>query len=255
MLVNWTGRLTQVHPRRGKSPANFFIRRALVLSELSIFIDESGDFGNNSKYYLLTLVLHEQDSPIDEELAALDESLASCGFPTDCAIHTGPIVRREEMYTNRSVDERKRILSKLFAFTRRVGVKYMTFAYKKREFDDRFKLKQRMARDLSLLIDESMGYFTSFNKVIAYYDNGQSIITDVIGTVFAAKFFEVDFRKVLLAQYRLFQSADLICTLELLRMKIDAHELSASELAFFKSERDLKKNYLKQIERLRFEGK
>lgn len=224
------------------------------MSELSIFIDESGDFGSNSKYYLLTLVLHEQSTSIAKELAALDESLLSCGFPTDCAIHTGPIVRREEMYANRRIDERKKIFSKLFAFTRRAGIKYTSLAYKKKEFGDRFALKRRMARDLSSFIDDSMGYFAFFDKVIAYYDNGQSIITDIIGTVFAAKFFEVEFRRVLPVQYRLFQSADLICTLELLRMKVDAHELSASELAFFGSERALKRNYLKQIDRLRFAG-
>lgn len=28
------------------------------MSELSVFIDESGDFGTNSEYYLLTLVFH-----------------------------------------------------------------------------------------------------------------------------------------------------------------------------------------------------
>lgn len=252
MHMGWS--LDPGPPEAGEVPRHFFYLKGVGLSELSIFIDESGDFGSNSKYYLLTLVLHEQKNSIESELAALDEVLSSCGFPVGCAIHTGPIIRREEMYVNFSIAERKRILSKLFAFTRRVNVKYMTFAYKKREFDNRFKLRQRMARDLSLFIDSAMGYFTSFDKVIVYYDNGQSIITDIIGTVFAAKFFEVDFRKVLPVQYRLFQSADLICTLELLRLKVAAHELSSSELAFFKSERELKKNYLKQIEKLKFIG-
>ena len=39
------------------------------MRELSIFIDESGDFGEASKqsaYYLVTFVFHEQDKDISE---------------------------------------------------------------------------------------------------------------------------------------------------------------------------------------------
>lgn len=97
------------------------------MSAGSIFIDESGEFGDNSKYYLVTLVLHDQSEPIDEALERLDTELGYLDFPTDCAIHTGPIVRREDMYVNMSVPERKRIFTKLFAFARRSGAKYKTF--------------------------------------------------------------------------------------------------------------------------------
>ena len=95
--------------------------------------------------------------------------------------------------------------------------------------------------------------FTSFDKVIAYYDNGQSIIAETINAVFAAKFFEVEFRRVLPHQYRLFQAADLICTLELIRMKDAAHELSKSELDFFGSAGKIRKDYLKQLDKMRFQ--
>ena len=47
------------------------------MAELSIFIDESGDFGANSKYYLMTLVFHEQRDPIVEHLATLDRQLGT----------------------------------------------------------------------------------------------------------------------------------------------------------------------------------
>ena len=223
------------------------------MSEESIFLDESGDFGSNSKYYLVTLVFHNQDNPIDGALAKLNQELAYLDFPTDCAIHTGPIIRREDMYVNMGVPERKRIFTKLYAFTRNAGVTYKTFSYKKSEYPDRMKLKARFARDLSLFIDEHVEYFTSFDKVIAYYDNGQSIITETINAVFAAKFFEVDFRRVLPHEYRLFQSADLICTLELLRMKDVASELSKSEIGFFGSAGKIRRDYLKQLDKMRFE--
>lgn len=224
------------------------------MSEESIFLDESGDFGSNSKYYLVTLVFHDQNKPIDDALVKLSRELGYLGFPAGRAIHTGPIVRRENEYMNVGVPERKRIFTKLYAFTRSAGVTYKTFSYKKSEYSDRMKLKAKFARDLSLFIDENMEYFTSFDKVIAYYDNGQSIITETINAVFAAKFFDVDFRRVLPHEYRLFQSADLICTLELLRIKDAASELSKSEIGFFGSAGKIRRDYLRQLDKMRFEG-
>ena len=132
------------------------------MSEESIFLDESGDFGSNSKYYLVTLVFHNQDNPIDGALAKLNQELAYLDFPTDCAIHTGPIIRREDMYVNMGVPERKRIFTKLYAFTRNAGVTYKTFSYKKSEYPDRMKLKARFARELS---KSEIGFFGSAGKI------------------------------------------------------------------------------------------
>lgn len=74
-----------------------------------------------------------------------------------------------------------------------------------------------------------MDYFLSFDKVIVYYENGQSPVTVLIGTVCGSDFFDVDYRNVIPSDYRLFQSADLLCTLELAGIKADAGKLSRSE--------------------------
>jgi len=52
------GRKDRVPPRRGDTPP--FLVRWLILKELSIFVDESGDFGSyeyHNPYYIVTLVL------------------------------------------------------------------------------------------------------------------------------------------------------------------------------------------------------
>ena len=46
------------------SPAFFLSMRAM--RELSIFVDESGDRGGKARYYLLTLVFHDQADSIAE---------------------------------------------------------------------------------------------------------------------------------------------------------------------------------------------
>lgn len=51
------------------------------------------------------------------------------------------------------------------------------------------------------------------------------------------------------SDYRLFQVADLICTLELLRAKTERGNLSNSEQKIFRSKRELKKDFLKGIKK------
>lgn len=53
------------------------------MKELSIFVDESGDFGDYEKhapYYIVTLVLHNQDKDIKDELKKLDIALDHLGY-------------------------------------------------------------------------------------------------------------------------------------------------------------------------------
>lgn len=67
---------------------------------LSVFIDESGDFGKydpKSSYYYVSMVLHDQSVDISSEIENLEERVANYGYPHH-AIHVGPIIRREKAY-------------------------------------------------------------------------------------------------------------------------------------------------------------
>lgn len=86
-----------------------------------------------------------------------------------------------------------------------------------------------------------------YDTVKIYYDNGQVEVTRILSSVFNALLENVEFRKVIPADYRLFQVADLICTLKLTELKMENHLLSKSEIYFFNDERTLKKNYLKPL--------
>ena len=57
----------------------------------------------------------------------------------------------------------------------------------------------------------------------------------------------VEFKKVLPKDFRLFQMADFICTMKLIELKMEQKLLSRSEIYFFENERTLKKKYLKPI--------
>lgn len=70
------------------------------MKELSVFIDELGDFGEITErlaYYLVTLLFHEQKNNITSNIKKLEESTKNSGFDFEY-IHTGPVIRREENF-------------------------------------------------------------------------------------------------------------------------------------------------------------
>ena len=155
------------------------------MTELSIFVDESGDFGEYEKhapYYIITLVMHNQAYDIEKELEHLESELSALGYPNHC-VHTGPIIRGEQEYRYVDISVRQKIMKRM-----------MTFA-------------------------------SVFNSLLDH----------------------VEFRRVLPSSYRLFQVADLICTIELINHKREAKNLSNSEIHFFNNERTLYKNYIKPV--------
>lgn len=74
---------------------------------LSIFIDESGDFGPyeaHVPYYFVSMVLHNQNIDISENIKVFDSHLSKLGYQHH-AIHTGPLIRRESVYANDFVED------------------------------------------------------------------------------------------------------------------------------------------------------
>ncbi len=86
-VVTYFGMISSALARKGEAPS----RRGLFpdipfpptlsgahLSELSIFVEESGEWG---KYYLITLVLHVQSDSVAEHIDKYERHLADSGLP------------------------------------------------------------------------------------------------------------------------------------------------------------------------------
>lgn len=220
------------------------------MRKLSIFVDESGDFGtfkSHSPFYIFTLVFHEQDKLINNQINILEEKLVNLGIKKDHCFHAGPIIRREEDYFNMSIQERQKLLNIITTFTKNVDVKYKTFYVGKKHISDSLQLTIALSKQLSNFINEELEFFQQFDKIILYYDNGQVELNKILATVFTTHLSNVEFRKVLPSEYRLFQTADLICTLELINLKNDNSIPLANETKFFGTLRDFKRNYLRVI--------
>ena len=226
------------------------------MNELSIFVDESGDFGAyepHAPFYLFTLVFHDQRNSVEERIRRLESGLAEIGFAGDHCFHAGPIIRREEDYQNLSVSERRKCLNRIVTFAKNVDISYITFSAEKKHIPDALGLTVALSKQLSAFIREEYRFFDGFDKVIVYYDNGQVELNKLLASVLTVMLPCVEFRKVLPADYRLFQVADLFCTMELVNLKHERGILSKSEEIFFGSKRDMQKNYLKPIFKKRYQ--
>lgn len=228
------------------------------MRELSIFIDESGDFGpyeQHNPFYVFSLVFHNQANDISSQIKHINNQLEAFGLTAGHCFHTGPIVRREEDYLYATVAERRRYLNALMTFAKSSNIAFTSISVNKKHMNDELGLTINLSKKLSQFIKINYDFFHGFDRIIIYYDNGQVELTKIIGSIFSAFLVNTEFRKVVPAEYRLFQVADMFCTFELIRLKLEENMLSKTESSFFGNIRDLKKNYLKHIERMRFPEK
>ena len=219
------------------------------MRELSIFIDESGDFGEydyHSPYYIIAMVMHDHSYDIAKDLLTLERELDYIGYPKHC-VHAGPIIRQEQEYRFESIEVRQRILKKMMSFLRQIDIKCKTVYIEKKHIADEVEAAGKLAKLLSRFLRDNMSFFASYDMVKVYYDNGQIELNKILSSVFNVLLDNVEFRKVIPSDYRLFQIADLVCTLQLLDLKCENHVLSNSEKKFFETERILKKNYIKPL--------
>lgn len=168
------------------------------------------------------------------------------GYQEHC-VHAGPIIRQEQEYRFETLETRKKILKKVMSFFRRVDVKCKTIFIEKKHITDEVEAAGKLAKYLSQFLRNNISFFASYDVIKVYYDNGQIELNKILASVFNVLFDNVEFRKVIPSDYRLFQIADLVCTLQLLELKGETHKLSNSEKMFFENDRVLKKNYIKPL--------
>lgn len=160
------------------------------MKELSIFIDESGDFGEVKErpaYYLVTFVFHNQDNSIEQQVSKLEESVKTAGFDVEY-IHTGPVIRREEVFSRYSINERRKLLYKMLNFVNSCPISYLTVVVDRKEATDKIALSGKLAKAINISMSQHQDFFESFEKIIVYYDNGQTELSAILNAVFSIQF-------------------------------------------------------------------
>jgi hypothetical protein len=217
------------------------------MRELSTFADESGDSSDQSKYYLLTLVFHDQTDGIAPNIARYEQALRDAGLP-DIPFHMSPLLNGHGDYENLDLDARRQLLVRFFTFVKLVPIRYKTFKYKKSEVPPD-KLLTRMRQDMIDYLFQKIEFLQQFDVAKLYYDRGQQMIT---GNLTAAMNYVLarnvsEFKDGSQARYRLAQAADLLCGFELAALKFEAHEQTVTDEMFFVNARNIKQNYLRKL--------
>lgn len=109
---------------------------------------------------------------------------------------------------------------------------YSCIKVKKSECPDVITMTSKVSKALADVLRNNEGFWNSFDKVIIYYGNGQIELTKILTSVFSTLYTHVEFCKVKPVDYKLFQIADLICTMEFLAEKADTNSFSRSEMEF-----------------------
>jgi hypothetical protein len=223
------------------------------MRELSVFIDESGDLGEVSEYYLVSLVLHDQSRGISEHVNRYVESLQTRRLP-DIPMHTGPLLNGHDGYKGLDKETRRHMLSTFRTFVQHLPFEYFCFSYRKSQFgNDSSRLAAAMKRDVTYALFEKLESLQIFDKIKIYYDNGQGIVTEVIHDAFEYVLAKeaIVYKDAKPAEYRLLQVVDYVCTIELTAIKFEAGKTTATDSLFFGTRRGFKKGFLAHLRKHR----
>ena len=223
---------------------------------LSVFVDESGTFrypDPSSRYYIVTLVFHDQSFDIATFVRDLDSATERMGLdPAIFASHAGPLIRKEKMFAPFRREWRAKVFKLLFDFARRVDFKYHCLCVDKKYISSTLHIVSSLQTELSAFLVSRKTQLDQFDKIKVYYDCGQSPITNLLHKTLTADIGDkVEFVQDVKPQnYKLFQVSDLLCTTSLIERRLaNGERMTESEHAFFGGPRLFKRNILKYLKR------
>ena len=223
------------------------------MSDLSLFIDESGDFGNYrpaTPFYIVSMVFHDQRNDITAQMNNLNRDLVNNNLRTS-SIHTRPLLRHEGEYRNLTVKEQRYLLSRLYLFAKKCDLKYKTFVFDRRTCRTSEELEKQISRAIIDFVKQEQALFSAYNKTILYYDDGQKRLAHIIAQI-DELVSNMDHRHLDSTDYRLYrlaQVADLACCLELTQCHFKLNQPTTSERFIFGSARNFKKAFYKTFHR------
>ena len=193
------------------------------MSECNVFVDETGGQGGHSKYFAVTLVIHEQDHDLSGDIARYRKLLSDWKLQ-DIPFYASPLINGHNAYSGLDVATRKRHLTAFFMFFQHAPIRYKTFLYKRSELIDHDGFVTRIKRDIITMLFDNLAYFQTFDAVRIYYDGAQRIVSQSLRQAFDYALFKdaVLYRKASPEEYRLAQAADFLCTMELTAQKYRA---------------------------------
>ena len=141
------------------------------------------------------------------------------------------------------------IFDRMMVFLRTCDIEYTCFKIDKGLIGSRQDIHDPLLQQIVGFLVRHMDDLNTYDVLKVYYDNGQHELAALLKEAFAIYASRTQFVKdVSPERYKLFQVADLACTLELTRLKLEeTGALSASEQQFFGGAKNFRKNFLKPL--------
>lgn len=146
-------------------------------------------------------------------------------------IYLAYLVAKRGDYSHFDLEKRKSIFWAIFYFSNRVKVKIKTIIIDKKYINKKMQLNIALAREIGKLMTENQNYFSSFDKIVIYYDNGQETLATILDTLFATNLNVERRTEFDHAKKRLFQVSDMLTVIDKLDYK------RKNNIAFTKAEK------------------
>ena len=129
------------------------------------------------------MVFHNQNDDISSDLQFLNKRLSdiNCVVPF---IHTSPLIRQDEPFAHLSGYERKKIFRAFARFVELLPITYTAFQVTKTFYHDNKQIEGAFEHQIKNFIEERLEYFQGFEKIVVYYDCGQSFISRILRDTF-----------------------------------------------------------------------
>lgn len=99
-------------------------------------------------------------------------------------IHMADLIMKKGDYKDFSIEMRKNIFKAIYHFLRKINIKYKTIIIDKNYTDNSRILKQQLSIEINKMLKEHDKYFSKFDEIVMYYDNGQEILGTILDSIF-----------------------------------------------------------------------
>ena len=235
-------------------PSLSLSRDFVVMNEsISIYVDESGNFGDvrdASRYCLVTLVFRD-DAFVDTEVyREYQEGISRLGMDPDAMMfHAGPVIRQEEQFSAMSRNLRGKIFYQMLSYIRKSNLRYITFVADSKFVASEDQIVSNLKNALKSFLAQHPDLLARYGTASVYYDAGQKGVMRILEGLQEVCGSVVTFvQGVRQQQHHLLQVADFICMIKLIERRLaDGIPFNSSEMRFFGSSRDFKRNVLRKV--------
>ncbi|MCF0117196.1 MAG: hypothetical protein HUJ61_03995, partial [Bacilli bacterium] len=134
-------------------------------------------------------------------------------------------------------------------FIRKLPIQYHTFLVERKRAKDSVLESISLSKQINDFMFEKKEYFEKYDKIKVYYDNGQVQLSQILAAALSGRIgsklitVKVEDPK----DYILFQMADICCTIELVKVKLDNGLFLNTEKAIFNTECQFIKDYYNKL--------